>query len=161
MPVQPKDNKVYTILVGMNIEDRIKEIIKEVHKLIKKCGPKFAYKISYLTIFSQSDEDFSNLRSAMQKMGEELLAHNGYKYQLKIQLHYLNEQIMLIRIRKPDIHRKEIGCADLSYPKEKYDTLRTMALEKGYDIVVRKNYEMIELSDPHINAYTYLVNGKI
>ncbi len=144
------------------MRDRINSIIEEVQTLIKVCYPNFNFKISYLTIFSQSDTDFQSLRSTMQEMGQESHANNGYKYKLNSPIKYFDEQIDLLRIRKPDIHRKEIGCADLIYEKADYNELRAIALEKGFDIVVRKDYEMIELSDLKINVYAYLVNsGKI
>jgi len=93
----------------------------------------------------------------MQQMGEESEANNGYKYKLSSPINHLGEQIDLIRIRKPDTHRKELGCADLTYDKGDYDKLRSIALEKGFDVIVRKDYEMIELSDFKINAYAYLI----
>lgn len=139
------------------MRDRVNTIIEAIHNLIKACYPGFNFQISYLTIFSQSNEDFQSLKSEIQQMGEELDANNGFKYKLNSPIKYLGERIELIRIRKPDIHRKELGCADLSYKKEDYNNLRTIALEKGLDIIVRKGYEMIELSEFKINVYAYLV----
>lgn len=92
-------------------------------------------------------------------MGEESKANNGYKYKLSFPVNHLGERVELIRIRKPDIHRKELGCADLIYEKDDYEKLRTIALEKGFDVIVRKDYEMIELSDFKINVYAYLVKN--
>ena len=139
------------------VQNRINSVIKKIHDLIKSCYPNFDFKISYLTIFSESDNDFQSLQSAMQQIGEQSEANNGYKYKLNSPINYLDEKIDLIRIRKPDIHRKEIGCADLIYRKDDYRKLRAIALEKGFDVIVRKDYEMIELSDFKINAYAYLV----
>ena len=143
--------------VKKGIQNRVNLIIKAVQDLIKNCYSNFDFKISYLTIFSQSDNDFQNLRSSMQQLGEESEANNGYKYKSKSPINYLDEHIELVRIRKPDIHRKEFGCADLIYKREDYEKLRTIALEKGFDVIVRKDYEMIELSDFKTNAYAYLV----
>lgn len=140
-----------------DIEEKAKKIIEKIQDLIKACYPNFDFKISYLTIFSESEKDFQNLRSEMQQAGEESEANNGYKYKLNSPINYSGERIDLIRIRKPDVHRKEIGCADLIYKKEDYEKLRAIALEKGFDVIVRKDYEMIELSDFKINAYAYLV----
>lgn len=139
------------------IQNRVNSIIKKVQALIKGCYPNFDFKISYLTIFSKSGNDFQNLRSIMRQMAKESKANNGYKYKLSPPINYLSERIELIRIRKPDIHRKELGCADLIYEKEDYEKFKTIALEKGFDAIMRKGYEMIELSDFEINAYAYLV----
>jgi len=35
--------------------------------------------------------------------------------------------------------------------------LRSLALDQGLDIILRKGYEMIELSDFNINVYAYLI----
>lgn len=139
------------------MSDRVNSIIKEVHALIKVCYPDYEFKISYLTIFSQSEEDFQSLMSEMQQLGDESEANNGYKYKLNSPINCLGQQIELIRIRKPDVHRKELGCTDLTYKKDDYEKLKAIALEKGFDVIMRKNYEMIELSDFKINAYAYLV----
>src|SRR5687767_13553104 len=104
----------------MTIQGRTNSIINKVHLLIKNCYPEFKFKISYLTIFSQSKEDFDDLRSFMKNKGEESKANNGYKYNLSLPFKYSGEQISLIRIRKPDVHRKELGCGDLFYQRKDY-----------------------------------------
>src|SRR5579863_7562137 len=137
----------------MDIQGRVESVIQKVHMLAKKCYSDFEFTISFLTLFSHSEEEFSNLQATMQSIGEESQANNGYKYQLRTPFEMPNENISLVRIRRPDIHRKEIGCVDFSYKEKDYPKLRAIALEKGYDIIIRKGYEMIELSDMKINAY--------
>lgn len=66
--------------------------------------------------------------------------------------------IKFIRLRKPDIHRQEEGCADIEFENKTYNELRKMAIEKKLDIIVRKDYEMIELSTFEINAYAYIIS---
>ncbi len=141
----------------MSITERIQKIISEVQRLEKFCYPNFNFKINYLTIFSQSAEDFETLQKKLSALGEESEASNGFKYQLFSSIKFSDESINLIRIRKPDVHRPEFGCADLTYNENDYQTLRTIALEKGLDVILRKGYEMIELSDFDINVYAYLV----
>ena len=141
----------------MQVKNRVGEIVKEVQKLIKVCYPDYDFKVSYLTIFSQSDEDFDVLRENLQKLGQQSEANNGYKYRLNRPVDYLGEHIDLVRTRKPDVHRKELGCADLVYSERDYGKLREIALEKGFDVILRKGYEMVELSDLEINVYAYLV----
>ena len=145
----------------MEIRQRIEKIIKEVQKLIKVCYPNHDFKISFLTIFSQSDQDFEELRKILQGLGQESEANNGYKYKLDTPISYSDEDIELVRIRRPDVHRKELGCADLTYSEKDYLKYRDIALEKGFDITLRKDYEMIELSDFKIPAYVYLVKDEI
>ncbi len=141
----------------MKLLNRIEQIILEILKLKRICYPNFNFKINYLTIFSESKDDFKNLEKELRKIGKEEIANNGFKYLLKKPINYKKETISLIRVRKPDIHRKELGCADLIYKSLDYPQLRKIALDKGYDLIVRKDYEMIELSDFNINVYAYLV----
>lgn len=141
----------------MDIEKRISTIVDEVQKLRNVCYPENILPIEYLTIFSQSENEFTSLRESLSLLGQETEANNGFKYILKEPLIYQGETMTLVRIRKPDIHRKELGCADLIYNESDYQRLRDIALEKGLDIILRKGYEMIELSDFNINVYAYLV----
>jgi hypothetical protein len=141
----------------MSLENRIREIVLNINKLEQICYPDISFKINFLTIFSQSLSDFEDLRKLLSNFGNETKANNGFKYELKSPLKVENEEIELIGIRKPDIHRKELGCADLSYELTDYDKLRKEAFEKGFDIILRKGYEMIELSNFNINVYAYIV----
>lgn len=141
----------------MEITQRIEKIIDQIQILGKICYPQYKLPIEYLTIFSQSEEDFSNLRENLKGIGDETEANNGFKYNLKKPIHYKRDKISLIRIRKPDIHRKELGCGDLKYMDKDYADLRAVALRKGLDIILRDGYEMIELSDFDTNVYAYLV----
>lgn len=141
----------------MNFKERIENIITEIQKLISICYPDFDLKIEYLTIFAQSKQDYLYLRRFLQKLGEEIEANNGYKYKLRTTTEHQGEKIELIRVRKPDVHRKELGCADLKYDARDYSRMRETALNKGMDIIIRKGYEMIELSTFEINVYAYLV----
>jgi hypothetical protein len=141
----------------MSLEERIFSIIDEVCELREKCFPGFCLPIEYLVIFAQSAEDFNKVRTELQKNGEESEAHHGYSYQLRKSFEHNGEVVYSVRLRRPDVHRKELGCADLKYKENDYSGLRNIALDKGWDIIVRKEYEMIELSDFEINVYAYLV----
>jgi len=141
----------------MDLEKRIVEIIEKIQELKNLCYPNYKLPIEYLTIFTQSEEDFKSVRESLLNLGKERETNNGFKYKLNFPITYQEEKILLLRIRKPDIHRQELGCADLKYKEEDYMDLREIALEKGFDIILRKEYEMIELSDFNINVYAYLV----
>ncbi len=141
----------------MEITQRIQDVMDQIQDLRAYCYPQYDLPIEYLTIFSQSEEDYHNLREALREIGDETEANNGFKYNLKTPLNHNGESLNLIRIRKPDIHRKELGCADLTYREQDYQKLRALALETGLDIILRDGYEMIELSNFDTNVYAYLV----
>lgn len=142
----------------MKLAARIKKIISEIQRLELVCYPEHTFSIDFLTIFAQDELDFETLRQELAMQGIEYPANNGFKYELTKEFNYAGEKIKFIRIRKPDVHRKEYGCADLSYKESDYNSLREIAFEKGFDVILRKDYQMIELSDFAINVYAYIVH---
>lgn len=141
----------------MNITERVKKIVQEIHSLTNACLPNFTSKIVYLTIFAQDKNDYNRLIDEFSKLGEKRKANNGVEFKLYNPFLAEAELIQEVRVRKPDVHRKELGCADIEVKGLSYDVLREIALEKGYDIIVRKTFEMIELSSFEIDAYAYIV----
>lgn len=139
------------------ITNRIEILIKNIHDLRERCIPEYKLKLEYITIFSKDINDYEYLQNELKQLGEEKEANNGKKYLLKNHLEILGEDLELIRVRKSDIHRTEIGCGDLSHTPEVYENIRNRALEKGWDIILRKGYEMIELSNFDLPVYAYLV----
>ena len=140
----------------MELEQRITKIVSDTKKLIKIFYPQFGLKAECLTIFSQNENDYLELINMLSKIGDKSEAHNGFMFTLHNKLEILGETIDLIRIRKHDVHRHEVGCCDFSYKDSNYQKMREIALDKGLDIVVRKEYEMIELSTFEIEAYAYI-----
>ena len=142
----------------MTIEDRVRGVVLEIDKLLHTCLPDNECAITYLTIFSQNEDDFLQLNKQLPELGKEETTNNGVKYKLNRPIKAENREISLIRVRKPDVHRKEYGCSDIEVEGMTYDDLRGLALEKGWDVIQRKTFEMIELSTFDINAYAYIMN---
>jgi hypothetical protein len=143
----------------MTVDERIKQLVSEIEKLSSFCLPNYSVKIDYLTIFAQDETDYKSLNNYLGSVGPKDTANNGIKYHLITPMKISNQTIETIRVRKPDIHRKEYGCADVSISNIKYVALRTLALEKNWDVILRKGYEMIELSTFDINAYAYVIKS--
>jgi len=66
-------------------------------------------------------------------------------------------KLQLLKIRKPDVTRPELGDADFTISnyaefKKKYLS------QKGFNLIIRKNFEMIELVDPQFNVRAYFSN---
>lgn len=143
----------------MNEELKLKiiKVIDSIHQLTKSLLSSYSLTIEYLTIFSQTEKEFNDLIKELDLIGIKSNANNGYKFSLINPLNHKEESINLIRIREPDIHRPQVGCGDLKYKNEDYLELREMALEKGWDIILRKGYEMIELSSFDIPVLAYIV----
>lgn len=140
-----------------DLEKLLKEIIQNVNKLKTLVYPEFQLKIGYLTIFSHSKEQYESLCNLLKKIGSESKTNNGNRYDLVKPLNISETTVRSIRIRRPDIHRFELGCCDLEYDENDYLKIRNLALEKGLDIILRKDYEMIELSTFDLPVYAYIL----
>lgn len=143
----------------MDILDRITQVVTRVKKLTLICYPDYDLSIGSLTLFAKSASDYHALIKSLSEIGEKAPTNNGMKFILTNNLNILGEKIKKVRVRQADIHRKEVGCCDLIYPKDKYNEMRETALRKKYDIIVRRNFEMIELATFDINAYAYIVKN--
>lgn len=136
---------------------KIKGIVDNIHNLKNHLSLEYSLPIEYLTIFSHKEVEFKELVKDLEQIGERSDANNGYKFNLYDSIRYKGEDLNLVRVRKPDIHRPELGCVDLKYNNEEYLKLRYTALDKGWDIILRKGYEMIELSSFDIPVLAYIV----
>ena len=140
------------------LQDRLTNLVTQIQKLTVKLFPNKLLGIGYITIFAQNKSDYDSLRSVLSTYGNESEANNGYKYTLHKKLKIKDTDLEVVRIRKPDIHRTELGCCDLTFNASDYEYYRAKALEIGLDIVLRKEYEMIELSTFDLPVYAYIVN---
>jgi hypothetical protein len=140
-----------------NLTSRLSQILSNISNLKETLFPDFDLEIGYLTVFSNNTNDYIDLNNLLETIGEKNEASNGYKYELNTPVISDGVTIKEIRVRRPDIHRAELGCCDLIYKNSDYPRLREIALEKGMDIILRKDYEMIELSTFDIPVYAYLV----
>jgi len=141
------------------LEKRLHILIENIEKLVKATFPNKDLKIGYTTIFAKDEADYETLRSLLNEYGWEEPANNGLAYHIEKPIKIGNTIMMKVRVRKPDVHRPELGCCDLVYKDSDYKYYREKALEIGLDIILRKDYEMIELSTRDIPAYAYLVKN--
>jgi hypothetical protein len=117
------------------------------------------YPISYLTIFSHSDEEFSNLRQVVEPLGQIVDANNGYAVKLKNPIQLANGELGKIRIRKPDSERPQVGCNDFAIPD--YALFKKTELlnhPNNLRLIKRSEYEMIEFFDPEYDILAYVVS---
>lgn len=132
-------------------------ILGDINKLKQILYPDFVLEIGLVSIFSHSEAEYQQYLDELSMSGTIHEASNGKSFKLNNAIVVNNNSISEIRVRKPDIHRHEIGCCDLICKPEDYSTLREIALSKGLDIIIRKDYEMIELATMDLNVYAYIV----
>lgn len=66
-------------------------------------------------------------------------------------------KLQLLKIRKPDATRPELGDADFTVTN--YAEFKKKCLsQRGFKLIVRENFEMIELVDPQFNVRAYFSN---
>ncbi len=135
------------------MEDLIRNIVRDAEKLKDKYTDQKNVPVNYACIFCQSEEEQKYFLEEAHKLGTiKQEAPSGPLF--KISLDTIAGKLQLLRIRKPDPTRPERGDADftvVNYPffKEKY-------LNKpGFFLVLKENFEMIELCEKGNNVRVY------
>jgi len=135
----------------------VQEIVEKANALKNKHTSEEKAHVNYACIFCQSDEQYNSLVALVQEIGkvvEETLTGPLFHIQ---PLDTVAGKLRLLKIRKPDTTRLELGDADFTvsnYPEFKKKYLS----QKGFSLIVRKNFEMIELVDPKFNVRAYFSN---
>jgi len=140
-----------------NLKQFVQEIVKKASNLKDKHTSEKSASVNYACIFCQNDVQYNNLVMIAQEIGkviEETLT--GLLFHIQ-PLDTVAGKLQLLKIRKPDATRPELGDADftvLNYPEFKKKYLS----QKGFKLIVRKNFEMVELTDPKFNVRAYFSN---
>ncbi len=141
----------------MNTE-KFKEIIREIVR--QTCELKDQHTeekdalVNYAAIFSQTQNDFELFISLTKPMGKIILdTSTGPLFQIT-PLETIAGALKFLKIRIPDATRPEQGDADFTVAnytefKEKY------LPRKGFKLIEREKFEMIELMDPKFNVRAY------
>ena len=144
----------------MNVKNLIKsvqEIVKRANILKDKHTSEKNAPVNYACVFCQTDEQYDSLVALAQEIGKVIEeTPTGPLFHIQ-PLDTIAGNLQLLKIRKPDATRPELGDADftvLNYPKFKNKYLP----QKGFKLIVRKNFEMIELTDPKFNIRAYFSN---
>ena len=132
----------------------IEEIVKKANDLKNKYTSEKNALVNYACIFSQNKEQFNHLLAVAQRIGSVIEeTPTGPLYHIQ-PLKTVAGNLRLLKIRKPDPTRPELGDADFTvenYPEFK----RKYLSQKGFNLIVRKNFEMIELVDSQFNVRAY------
>ena len=144
----------------MNIEELkqfVKEIVKKANDLKNKHTSEEKAPVNYACIFCQDEGQYNNLVGLAKTMGKIIKqTPTGPIFHIS-PLETVAGELKLLKIRKPDSTRKELGDADFTIPdysefKEKYLS------QKGFKLIEREDFEMIELTDPKFHVRVYFSN---
>ena len=140
-----------------NLRQFVQEIVKRANNLKDKHTSEKNASANYACIFCQSDEQYDSLVALAQEIGKVVEeTPTGPLFHIQ-PLDTIAGNLQLLKIRKPDAARPELGDADFTitnYPEFK----RKYLSQKGFSLIVRKNFEMIELVDPQFNVRAYFSN---
>jgi hypothetical protein len=140
-----------------NLRQFVQEIVKKASNLKDKHTSEKNASVNYACIFCQNDEQYDSLAALAQEIGKVIEeTPTGPLFHIQ-PLDTAAGKLQLLKIRKPDATRPELGDADFTvsdYPEFKKKYLS----QEGFSLIVRKNFEMIELVDPKFNVRAYFSN---
>jgi hypothetical protein len=115
-------------------------------------------KVEFADIFSTDDSEFQELTSVLKTIGKIVFpTPSGDIYQLDNPIKTVAGNLYFVKIRKPDTKLTLRGDAD--FDTTSYDTLKqNHANTPHFELIVRKQFEMLRLSDPDFNVMACFSN---
>ena len=135
----------------------VEEIVKKANNLKNKHTSEKNAPVNYACIFAQSEEQYNNLIMVAKEIGS-IIKETPTGPLFHIQpLKTFSGILKLLKIRKPDPTRPELGDADFTV--ENYLQFKNKCLSKtGFKLILRENFEMIELVDSKFDVRAYFSN---
>lgn len=135
----------------------IQEIVKEAISLKDKHTSEKEAKVNYACIFSQSKNQYDSLLLPAQQIGKVVKETPTGLLFLVSPIDTSAGMLRLLKIRKPDQTRPELGDADFTL--EDYSEFKKKHLsKKGFKLITREDFEMVELMDAQFNVRAYFSN---
>ena len=135
----------------------VEEIVKKANNLKNKHTSEKNAPVNYACIFAQSKEHYNNLTMVAKEIGSVIKeTPTGSLFHIQ-PLKTVSGNLKLLKIRKPDTTRPELGDADFTV--ENYPEFKNKCLSKtGFRLIPRESFEMIELIDSKFNVRAYFSN---
>jgi hypothetical protein len=139
------------------LKQLIEEIVKKANELKNKHTSEKNAPVNYACIFSQNEGQYNNLIMVANEIGS-IIKETPTGPLFHIQpLKTVSGNLKLLKIRKPDPTRPELGDADFTV--EDYPEFKNKYLSKeGFKLILRESFEMIELVDSKFNVRAYFSN---
>jgi hypothetical protein len=141
--------------------DELKKLVQDIVKKAKALKDKHTSEIdapiNYACIFCQSNEQFNELIILTKKLGKIIEeTPTGPLFQIK-PIETIAGKLQLLKIRKPDDKRPELGDADFTI--KNYSEFKKKHLsKKGFKLIIREKFEMMELIDKEFDVLAYFSN---
>jgi len=135
----------------------VQEIVEKAARLKDRHTSEKEAPVNYACIFCQDEEQYNNSLAIVQKIGKVVEeTPTGPVFQIR-PLDTVAGKLQMLKIRKPDETRPELGDADFTVPD--YSEFKRKYLpQRGFKLIVREKFEMIELVDPEFNVRVYFSN---
>jgi len=136
---------------------KVKYIAEQTSKLaISIVGVDFP--IHSLTVFSHEEKEFENLKNILSRIGKPFNENNGPRVVLLSPINAGENLITLLRIRKPDIERPQVGCNDFDTDYYSFKNNYLSKYPNNLKLIERPEYEMIEFYDHNFDVLAYIVS---
>jgi len=132
----------------------VQDIVKQACELKNKHTNQVNAPVNYTCIFSQSELEYNTLISTAKKIGT-IIKETATGPLFRIQpITTVSGKLKLLKIRYPDKTRPERGDADFTVSN--YSEFKKKYLpKKGFKLISRDNWEMIELMDSESDVRVY------
>lgn len=143
-----------------NKEELIKTvtyIATETSKLSSKIVGE-TFPITSLTVFSHSSAEFELLKDRINEMGKLFNYNNGPRVELYEPIQVGNNVITHLRVRQPDTQRPQAGCNDFDTDYLNFKKKYLLKYGDNLNLIIRPEYEMIELHDKNFDVLAYIVS---
>lgn len=136
---------------------KVKEIVEHACALKNKhTGEKNAH-VNYACVFSQNKKDYEELIKSAQNIGTVIKeTPTGLLFHVH-PIDTISGKLKLLKIRLPDSTRPERGDADFTV-SDYLDFKKKYLSKKGFRLIKREDFEMIELVDSGYDVRVYFSN---
>ena len=140
------------------LESIVNYIVEEGERVKYKYLEEETGPVDYLGIFCRDEKEKRELLSLMKAEGEFVQeTSRGPHYKLKKPIETKSGPVGLIKIRNTDPVKKHRGAPD--FRVDNYDSFKKKYLgRKDFNLIVRPNYEMIEIWDPQADVLVYFLS---
>ena len=140
-----------------NFKIKIQNIVKQATTIKDKHIDDKNAPVNYACIFCQTEEEYNSLIESSKKIGKIIKeTPTGLLFQIN-PLDTISGKLKLLKIRIPDETRPEKGDADFTISNFK-DFKDKYLLKKGFKLIKRENFEMVELMDSEFDVRVYFSN---
>lgn len=120
-----------------------------------------SFPVKSLTVFAHYPEEYENLIKILLGLGKLHDENNGPRVKLFEPIRAGENQIIYLRIRKPDPERPQVGCNDFETDYEVFKKQYLAAHSNNFRLIKRQNYEMIEFFSPNFDVLAYVISKPI